>query len=159
MRSTLVRLSSLAAIAMLAACANDTANPIAPNDAAPASPSFLVAPGQNFNTLVDSVDAAGNHLTVAEWAAGILPDGSSVASVTIRTFIPATSSTSSSDVCITSSIVSTDEMPGWTASIKKTGGCNKDIEVLFENETTRQSADFRFQMEPGKTRIDLGLVR
>ena len=158
MRSLVVRLSSLAAIAMLAACANDTTNPISPNHAAPAAPSHLVAPGQSFNTLVDSVDTAGNHLIVDEWAAGILPDGSSVASVTIRTFIPATSGTKSSDVCITSTVVSTETTPGWSATIKKSGGCNKEIEVELENGTTNQKADFRFQMEPGKTRVDLGAV-
>jgi hypothetical protein len=50
-------------------------------------------------------------------------------------------------------------VPGWTAEVKKSGGCNKSIEVEFENDDTDQSADFKFLTEPGKTRIDLGLVQ
>jgi hypothetical protein len=97
---------------------------------------------------------------ITEYAAGIYtqPDGvsGSVASVTVKTVVPATSGTSGT--CITSTIVSVETTPGWRAEVKKPGGCDKEIVVALTNAATGQRADFRYLYIAGKTRIDQGLV-
>ena len=85
-------------------------------------------------------------------------DFATVASVTIRTFIPNTSP-AESGYCLTHSIVGTEAIPGITLTIKKSGGCNKDIEILIEQPATKKKATFKFSMVPGKTVIDTGLLR
>jgi hypothetical protein len=158
----LLRLTAVASIAALAACQSDVVGPSRPIVAAE-SPSLLVAPGEGMRTIQDTVDAAGNTVMVVEYAAGTYvsadsPEGNSVASVTIRTVIPRIS-TGSSGACITSTIEKVETIPGWTASIKKPGGCDKTIEVSLENTTARQKAVFSFLYIFGKTRIDFGAVR
>jgi len=149
----------LLAAAALAAC---NADAVAPNAGArvPAAPHALLAPGEFSRTVADSTDAAGNHVMVTEFAAGTYtqPDGvsGSVASITIKTVIPATSP--ASGTCITSTIESIETTAGWTATIKKPGGCDKEIVVALENATTRQKAEFRYLYIAGKTRIDAGRV-
>lgn len=153
------RIPALLLAAALAACTGDA---VAPDTAGrpPVAPQFLLAPGESFRTVVDSTDAAGNVVMINEYAAGIYtqPDGSSgsVASVTVKTFVPATSGTSGS--CITSTIVSIETTPGWRAEVKKPGGCDKEIVVALSNSTTGQRADFRYLYIAGKTRIDQGFV-
>ena len=97
---------------------------------------------------------------VTEFAAGTytLPDGTSasVGSVTVKTVVPGTGPTSGS--CITSTVVSTETTDGWTATVKKPGGCDKEIVVQFENAATGQKAEFRYLYIFGKTRIDAGRV-
>jgi hypothetical protein len=145
--------------AALAACSGDI---VAPDSAlrAPSTPHALLASGEFSRTITDTTDAAGNHVMVTEYAAGIYtqPDGvsGSIGSVTIKTVIPATGDVSGS--CITSTVVSTETTPGWTATVKKPGGCDKEIVVLFENAATGQKATFRYLYIFGKTRIDAGAV-
>jgi hypothetical protein len=152
----------LLALASLAACAAD---PVGPGEGlTPASqPAFLLANDESYRTISDTVDAAGNHVTVAELAAGVLdlPDGTStsVASVTITSVIPAVAGGSSSGPCITSTIQKVETTAGWSYSVKKSGGCDKEIIVALENKSTRKRAQFSFLMIFGKTRIDHGLVR
>jgi hypothetical protein len=149
----------------LAAC-QDIASPVptqrsfAPDQAA----SALLGPGESINTLVDTTDARGTHTMVAEYAAGVYsptPDGESqsIGSVTIRTIISGTASSSSSGACILSTIDRVDVTTGWSFSVKKSGGCDKEISVEFSNPATKQKAVFSFLMIPGKTRIDFGAVR
>jgi hypothetical protein len=143
----------------LTACQSDIA---APTTRGASGASRLVEPGQSSVTILDTVDAAGTRTTIAEYAAGVIqPVGdelsTSIGSVTIKTVIPAVFTSSKS--CVTSTIVATDATTGWTSEVKKSGGCNKTIEVQFENTSTRQRAEFQFLMEPGKTRIDFGAVR
>ena len=157
-----VRPAALCAVLVLGACQSESVS--APSArVGPSAPSALLAPGEATRTLQDTTDAADNHILVVEYAAGVFigPDGlnGSVASVIIKTVIPGTASGSSSDVCITSTIQGVETTSGWTSTIKKSGGCNKEIAVRFENGTTQQRADFSFLMIPGKTRIDLGAVR
>lgn len=144
----------------LAACGRDTVAPELTTRAPIAAPSLLLAPGEFNRTIVDSTDSAGNHVTVTEWAAGIYTqaDGmtASVASVTVKTVVPPTNGSGS---CITSTVVSTDTTLGWTATVKKPGGCDKEIVVALENDTTNQKAEFRYLVIFGKTRIDAGAVR
>lgn len=156
------RIGALCAALVLAACQSESVSgPSAP--VVPSTPSALLAPGEWNRTLVDSTDAAGNQIFVIEYAAGTFTNadgvGESVASVTIKTVIPNTTSSSSSGPCITSTIQAVATTPGWTYEIKKPGGCNKEIGVRFENGTTKQRADFSFLMIPGQTRIDAGAVR
>jgi len=145
---------------MLAACGRDAVSPDLAPRAPIVGPSLLLAPGEFNHTIVDSTDSAGNHVTVTEWAAGTYtqPDGvtASVASVTVKTVVPPTNGSGS---CITSTVVSTETTPGWTATIKKPGGCDKEIVVTLENDTTNQKAEFRYLVVFGKTRIDVGAVR
>lgn len=145
---------------LTAACSGD---PVAPSAAD--APAFLLGPDEGVRVVSDSVDANGNTILVQEFAAGVytLPsgEGGSVASVTIRSFIPAwpAGTTVSSTPCITNSIVSTDAAPGNTLSIKKSGGCDKDVVVLIEQKATKRKATFSFSMVFGKTVIDAGLLR
>lgn len=166
MRSPVFHLSILAAAALLAACGSDVASPAAARPSASASqPALLIDPGEGVRTILDTVDASGNRTMVAEYPAGMIRDADGdiiayIGSVTIRTFIPVSSSGATSrGPCITSTIETTETTPGWTASIKKPGGCDKEIEVQFENASTRQRADFSFLYIAGKTRIDFGTVR
>ena len=148
--------------AAVTACAPDATAPAASTRLSATAPRLLLEPGEFNRTIADSTDAAGNQIFVTEYAAGFynLADGTSasVASVTVRTVIPATSSGSSSDVCLTSSVVSTETTVGWKATVKKPGGCNKEIVVELENSSTREKAEFRYLFIPGKTRIDQGRV-
>ncbi|GMU03522.1 hypothetical protein KH5H1_76440 [Corallococcus caeni] len=121
----------------------------------------LLGPGEFSREISSTTDAAGNQTFVTEYAAGnyTLPDGQSgsVASVTIKTFIPATGGTSGS--CITSTIEKLEAVPGWTTTVNRAGGCDREIRVEVSNPTTRQKADFSFLMIFGKTRIDSGAIR
>lgn len=145
--------------ATLTACTGDAVAPDA-GGRSPVAPHFLLGPGESFRTVADSTDAAGNLVMINEYAAGIYtqPDGvsGSVASVTVKTVVPATSGTSGT--CITSTIVSIETTPGWTATVKKPGGCDKEIVVGLANASTGQKADFRYLYIAGKTRIDQGAV-
>jgi hypothetical protein len=157
MRSTVLHLSSLATIALLTACSTDATNPAGPRGLTPSTPSALIAPGEGTRIVLDSSDVAGNHIMVAEYPAGTRADGSTVASVTIRTFIPATQTSSGS--CITNTIESIETIAGWSYTVKKSGGCGKDIAVSLENKSTSERAEFQFQYQFGRTRIDFGAVR
>jgi len=145
--------------AALAACNGDA---VAPDTGghSPVAPRLLLGPGESFRTVADSTDAAGNTVMITEYAAGIYtqPDGvsGSVASITVKTVIPATLGTSGT--CITSTIVSIETTPGWRAEVKKAGGCDREIVVALTNADTGQRADFRYLYIAGKTRIDQGLV-
>ena len=154
-------LAGLAGLAVLAACGRD---PVAPHAAAlaPASaPAFLLAPGEWSRTLVDSTDAQGTHVFVTEYAAGVYadPTRAPAASVTIRTVIPATAGGPKSKACITSTIDHLDTQLGWAATVKKPGGCDKEIGVALANAATGERAEFSFLYVAGKTRIDAGAVR
>ena len=149
----------LVSLSLLAACGEGTdvsaAQEFGTHTAA------LLGPGEHAREISSTVDAAGNQTFVTEYAAGIYTqaDGQSgsVASVTIKTFIPATGGTSGS--CITSTIEKLEALPGWTTTVNRAGGCDREIRVEVSNSTTRQEADFSFLMIFGKTRIDSGLIR
>jgi hypothetical protein len=52
-----------------------------------------------------------------------------------------------------------EPLAGWTSSVKKPGGCDKDIVVDLPNNSLKQSAEFSFSYQLGNTRIDAGLIR
>jgi hypothetical protein len=162
MRTPFRHVLTAACLAALAGCSADVA---APDAVAPTAsrPSLLLAAGEGVRIISDTTDAAGTTTMVGEYAAGVytLPDGTggSVASVTIKTVIPGLASGSSSEPCITSSIVTVETTSGWKSSVKKPGGCDKEIVVALENAATRQRAQFSFLYIFGKTRIDSGLIR
>lgn len=148
--------------ALIAACADSTApvpgSSLRPND----TPSALLGSDEGVRIITDSVDARGNTIMIAEYAAGVSqndPTAAPIGSVVIQTLIPFVASGSSKTPCITSTIVRTETVAGWTASVKKAGGCDKDIQVQFENKELKQRADFSFLYIFGKTRIDSGLIK
>jgi len=149
-----------AATLTVAACGRDAVAPDAGRTSVGA-PSLLLGPGEYSRTITDTTDAAGNHTMVTEFAAGIytLPDGQSgsVGSVTVKTYIPGTG-VGTSGYCITSTVVGVETIPGWSYSVKKPGGCDKEIVVAFANPTTGEKAEFRYLYIAGKTRIDAGAV-
>lgn len=160
MTHRLLRGALAAAAIFTSACSSDPVSP-----AASSAPSFLLGPDEGVRVVSDSVDDRGNTILVQEFAAGVYTtptgEGGSVASITIRSFIPAwpEGTTVSSTPCITNSIVSTETTPGNTLNVKKSGGCDKDVVVLIEQKATRRKATFSFSMVFGKTVIDAGLLR
>jgi hypothetical protein len=157
---------ALAFAASFAACADATAPATAsasPSALRPTdTPSALLGPNEGIRTISDTTDAAGTTTTIAEYPAGIVLNDTvtpPIGSVVIKTVIPAFTDGSSKEPCITSTIVRTETVAGWTASVKKPGGCDKPIEVQFENKSEKKRADFSFLFIPGKTRIDLGLIK
>jgi hypothetical protein len=162
MTRRLLRCAAIAAAALLAAC---SADPVSPDGVLSTAPSTLLAPKEGVRLVSDSVDDRGNTILVQEFGMGYytLPngDGASVASVTIRSSIPVwpEGATYFSPPCITHSIVATETTPGSTISIKKSGGCDKDVVILIEQKATRRKATFSFSMVFGKTVIDAGQLR
>ena len=149
-----------AAVLSTAACSSDPVSP-----AVNGAPSFLLGPDEGVRVLTDSVDTYGNTILVQEFAAGsyTLPSGEPAVagSVTIRSFIPAwpAGTTVSSTPCITNTLVRTEANPGNTFTVKKSGGCDKDVVVLIEQKGTRLKGTFSFSMVFGKTVIDQGALR
>jgi hypothetical protein len=135
---------AIALLAALAGCAQDGVSPLWQEAlVAPAgAPTALVAPGQYLNIIEEYVDAAGNGVMVAEYPAGAysLPNGDfgSVASVTIKTVSPTVPTGATSSPCITSTIQRIETIAGWTSSVKKPGGCDKEIIVALDNRATGQ---------------------
>jgi hypothetical protein len=155
-------LTPLLLAAVFAACA-DATSPAPISSLRPTStPSALLGANEGVRLISDSVDAQGTSITVAEYPAGILLNDSvtpPIGSVVIQTIIPAITAGTSKTPCITRTIVRTETVVGWTASVKKAGGCDKEIEVQFENRAAKLRADFSFLFIPGKTRIDSGLIK
>jgi hypothetical protein len=155
----------LALLASLAACS--TGDPVSPARTSPAAvPSLLLSDG--VTTYSDSTDASGNTILVQEIAAavdtrqiGANGEYASYGSVTIKSVIPRVpeGATYTSMPCITHSIEKVETVPGWTYSIKKPGGCDRDVLVSFESKSPRLRAEFKFSMVFGKTVIDAGAVR
>ncbi len=148
----------LVSLSLLAGCGEGASAAEAPEVGA--SNAALLGPGEHMREISSTTDAAGNQTFVTEYAAGIYTqaDGqsASVASVTIKTFIPASGGTSGS--CITSTIEKLEALPGWTTRVTRSGGCDREIRVEVSNSATDQEADFSFLMIFGKTRIDSGAL-
>lgn len=158
----MLKLAPLALVAFLVACADATAPAPAATLRPTDAPSSLLSADEGVHMITDSVDAAGNTIMIAEYAAGVSlndPVAPPIGSVTIKTVVPLISSGSSRTPCITSTIVRTEAVSGWTASVKKAGGCDKEIQVQFENKSAKLRADFSFLYLFGKTRIDGGLIK
>ena len=153
-----IKTVALFSAVVLAACSGDVTSPTSTSSNALA-PRAILDPNEGIRIITDSVDASGNTILVQEFPMGIVTqaDGtaSAVASVTIKSVISGTAS--SSKACITSSIVATDALPDVSLSIKKSGGCNKDIEILIQQGNLK--ATFKFSMVPGRTVIDSGALR
>ncbi|MBL9169220.1 MAG: hypothetical protein JNN07_15880 [Verrucomicrobiales bacterium] len=58
---------------------------------------------------------------------------------------------------IVTTILDVTPEPGWTAVIKKAGGVNGVVEIVFQSATCQSK--FSFLYKPGLTRIDYGLMR
>jgi hypothetical protein len=157
----LSRVAPIVLAALLAACADTTA-PTASSSLRPSErPAALLSADEFTRTILDTTDARGTQTMIAEYAAGIdldNRDAAPIGSVIIKTVVPVLTAGSSKTPCITSTVLSTETVAGWTASVKKPGGCDKQIEVQFENKSTKQRADFSFLYIFGKTRIDFGAI-
>lgn len=162
-RMLLRRTSLLLLLAALAACGQD-GEPTGPAQPSPTSLDPLLAPGEPTRVHADYLDADGNAVLVAEYAAGTYVAGgkaASVASVIIKSVIPRVllEGGKSDGACVTSTVQGVDVSPGWSYSVKKAGGCGEEIVVNLENRSTDQRAKFSFLMVYGKTRIDAGQIR
>lgn len=161
MRTLHRSLAALALAASLAACGQDAVGPDGQAAAPAPTARLLLGTDESSRTIADSTDAAGNIVMVTEYAAGIynLPDGhsGSVASVTVKTVIPGSGGGSGS--CITSTIQQVETVAGWSYSVKKPGGCDREVAVELANRSTGQKALFSYLMVFGKTRIDQGFIR
>lgn len=151
--------SSTLALVVLAACSADSST-------APASPATLLdRPSQlfdvdsgSFRILADYMQGA-NHIMEFELGAALLNQREYQGSVYIRVSVPPVPvPVPSSMPCITSSIMRTEVRAGWTASVKKAGGCDKDIVVEFSN-AARQRATFKWTYIFGLSKVDHGAVK
>lgn len=158
----ILRFAPLALAAFFVACADATA-PTSSTSLRPSDrPAALLGADEGVRIISDSTDASGTMTMIGEYAAGIRldePTTPPIGSVVIKTVIPSLTGGSSKTPCITSTIVRTETVAGWTASVKKPGGCDKEIQVRFENKSSGERADFSFLYIFGKTRIDGGLIK
>ncbi len=152
--------SASLALVVLGACSADSPS-------APASPATLVTgPSRlfevdsgSFRILADYMQG-NNHIMEFELGAALLNQKEYQGSVYIRVSVPPVpaATASSSLPCITSSIMRTEVRPGWTATVKKPGGCDKDIVVDFSN-AARQRATFKWTYIFGLSKVDHGAVK
>jgi hypothetical protein len=152
-------LAPVLAIALLSACAAES--PLAPSSRAAmvGEPSrlFEVDSG-SFRILADYYSGA-NHIMEFELGAALLNQQEYQGSVYIRVSIPPVPVPAPTSMpCITSSILKTEVRPGWKATVKKSGGCDKDIVVDFTN-AARQRATFKWTYVFGLSKVDHGAVR
>jgi len=156
-----VRLSCVAVVGLFGACSE---SPVAPADdvseqtANPARPSSLFAEGDGSFRILSETMIGSNFVSEYELGAGLLGEEYQ-GSVYIRVSVPqvATPGTSSGP-CITSTLLKTEVRPGWTATVKKAGGCDKPIQVDFTS-ASRQRATFKWTYIFGLTKVDHGAVR
>lgn len=157
----LVRLSCVAVVGLLGACSE---SPVAPADdvleqtANPARPSALIAAGDGSWHILSETMIGSNFVSEYELGAALLGEEYQ-GSVFIRVSVPqGTTAGSTSGPCITSTLLKTETRPGWTATVKKAGGCDKPIQVDFTS-STRQRASFKWTYIFGLTKVDHGAVR
>lgn len=151
---------SLAALPLafaLAACSTDVTAPTVrqmPNEV-----NRLFAVGEGSYRLLADYFVGPNHVLDQELGAALLNGQEYQGSVYIRVSIPpVVPGPTSSLPCITSSIFGIETRPGWTATVKKAGGCGRDIEVQFSN-AQKQRATFKYTFTWGLTKVDHGAVR
>lgn len=153
-------LVGFATVAVLAACSSES--PLSPSTAiaTPSAPTSLIAVGDGSFHILSEQYIGTNFMSEYELGAALLGEEYQ-GSVFIRVSVPqVTSPTAGSSLpCITSTIIKTEVRPGWAASVKKAGGCDKPIEIAFENAKTKQRATFKWTYIFGLTKVDHGAVR
>ncbi|MEQ1690184.1 MAG: hypothetical protein ABMA00_02775 [Gemmatimonas sp.] len=154
--SALVALISAAGL--LSACSDAPSAPQM-DSAIPATPSALIAVGDGSWHILAEYQQGNNNVAEYELGAALLGEEYQ-GSVFIRVSVPAIVSpvAGSSMPCITSTIMRTEVRAGWTASIKKAGGCDKPIQVDFSSKSG-QRATFKWTYIFGLTKVDHGAVR
>lgn len=156
-----VRFSCVAVVSLFGACSE---SPVAPADdvleqtANPARPSALIAAGDGSWHILSETMIGSNFVSEYELGAALLGEEYQ-GSVFIRVSVPqGTTTGSTSGPCITSTLLKTEVRPGWTATVKKAGGCDKPIQVEFTS-ASRQRATFKWTYIFGLTKVDHGAVR
>ncbi len=95
----------------------------------------------------------GNVITYADQV-GFTPDGSAFsATVALRMEIMVVSGQTK----ILTTLVSVIPEPGFTYVVKKNGGLNSAVEIVFTSAT--QQSKFSFLYKPGLTKVDYGVLR
>jgi hypothetical protein len=143
--------------ACLTACAGESPTGTAETlpDIAPPTHLFAVGDG-SFRILSETMQGA---TLVSEYEVGAALLGDEYQGfVYIRVSVPQVVGTGSSAPCITSTIIRTEVRPGWTAAVKKAGGCDKPIQVDFTS-AARQRATCKWTYIFGLTKVDHGAVR
>lgn len=150
----------MATAVALSACQNES--PLSPSTAiaTPAAPKSLIAVGDGSFHILSEQYIGSNFVSEYELGAALLGEEYQ-GSVFIRVSVPQVTSptTNSALPCITSTIIKTESRPGWAASVKKAGGCDKPIEIAFENASTKQRATFKWTYIFGLTKVDHGAVK
>lgn len=146
-----------AAAACFTACSGES--PTGATETAPdiASPTHLFAAGDGSFRILSETMQGSTLVSEYELGAALLGEEYQ-GSVYIRVSVPQVGGTGSSAPCITSTIIRTEVRPGWTAAVKKAGGCDKPIQVDFSS-ATRQRATFKWTYIFGLTKVDHGAVR
>lgn len=122
-----------------------------------ASPTHLFAAGDGSFRILSETMQGSTLVSEYELGAALLGEEYQ-GSVYIRVSVPQVGGTGSSAPCITSTIIRTEVRPGWTAAVKKAGGCDKPIQVDFTS-AARQRATFKWTYIFGLTKVDHGAVR
>lgn len=145
-------------VAVVGACSSDATAPTA--RLVPTDVNNLFAVGEGSYRLLADYYVGQNHILDQELGAALLNRVEYQGSVHIRTSIPPVlvPGPTSSLPCITNTITRIETRPGWTATVKKPGGCGKDIEVQFSN-AQKQRATFKHTLTWGLTKVDHGAVR
>jgi hypothetical protein len=147
------------ATVLLMACGGEL--PTAPTTTTTASvaPTNLIAAGDGAWHTLREYFVGTTYVTELELGAALLGEEYQ-GSVFIKLSVPQVTGTPTSSTmpCITSTVMKTEVRAGWTASIKKPGGCDKSIEVDFTSKT-KQRATFKWTYIFGLTKVDFGAVR
>ncbi len=145
-------------VAALAACSADVTAPSA--RILPTDVNNLFAVGEGSYRLLADYYEGPNHILDQELGAALLNGEEYQGSVYIRTSIPPVLEwgPSSTLPCITNTISKIETRPGWTATVKKPGGCGGSIEVQFAI-AQKQRATFKHTLTWGLTKVDHGAVR
>lgn len=157
-RTVRPRLLACAAV-FLIACGGDLPTAPAATTTASVAPVHLIAAGDGAWHTLREYYVGTAYVTELELGAALLGEEYQ-GSVFIKLSVPQVTgtTTSSSMPCITSTVMKTEVRAGWTASIKKPGGCDKSIEIDFTSKT-KQRATFKWTYIFGLTKVDFGAVR
>lgn len=142
------------------ACSTDVTAPAPTARPLPTEVNHLFNVGEGSYRLLADYFVGPNHVLDQELGAALLNGQEYQGSVYIRVSIPPVlvPGPTSSLPCITSSILKIETRPGWSAAVRKAGGCGKDIEVQFSN-AQRQRATFKYTFTWGLTKVDHGAVK
>lgn len=147
------------ALAMATACSGDaTTAPTASAELVTEPSRLFEVDSGSFRILADYYSGA-NHIMEFELGAALLNGREYQGSAYIRVSVPPIPTPIPSSMpCITSTLLKTEVRPGWKATVRKAGGCDKDIVIDFANNA-KQRATFTWRYVFGLSKVDHGAVR